>query len=223
MADHREQRVERSAGEVAPVGDVGELPPPQGLGDVPVAVVAQAGVEVGGDRGEVVGELALHHLGHVGVEDEAVGVDVVEHPGQPHAHLVEVGLRTDVGLVLLARGEVALRAEPGTGQQHLADLEQQQRDRTTGVVLLRDRAQGEQEAGDLVGDLLGEGERLGVQHRGAAAPGGGVLGAGHSAARLPANARPRVTSSAYSRSPPTGSPLANRVTRKSRTFSMRVR
>src|SRR5256885_5482044 len=35
----------------------------------------------------------------------------------------------------------------------------------------------------------------------------------HSISRRPASARPSVTSSAYSRSPPTGSPLASRVTR----------
>ena len=35
----------------------------------------------------------------------------------------------------------------------------------------------------------------------------------HQRSRRPANARPSVTSSAYSRSPPTGSPLASRVTR----------
>ena len=34
-----------------------------------------------------------------------------------------------------------------------------------------------------------------------------------SSSRRPENARPRVTSSAYSRSPPTGSPLASRLTR----------
>ena len=113
VGDHRQQRVERGAGEVAPRGDVGELPPPQRLVDVAGAVVAQAVLEVGGDAGEVVGELALDHLGDVGVEDEAVGVDAAEHLGQPQPHLVEVGLRADVGLVLRARREVALGARAG--------------------------------------------------------------------------------------------------------------
>src|SRR5207245_6952923 len=36
---------------------------------------------------------------------------------------------------------------------------------------------------------------------------------GQAISRRPVSARPRVTSSAYSRSPPTGSPLARRVTR----------
>src|SRR5207245_10037442 len=42
-----------------------------------------------------------------------------------------------------------------------------------------------------------------------------VLGGRHRAyiSRRPASARPSVTSSAYSRSPPTGNPLASRVTR----------
>ena len=79
VGDDREQRVERDAGEVAPRGDVGELPPPQRLVDVAGAVVAQAVLEVARDRGEVVGELALDDLGDVGVEDVAVGVDRVEH------------------------------------------------------------------------------------------------------------------------------------------------
>src|SRR5207253_3701811 len=39
------------------------------------------------------------------------------------------------------------------------------------------------------------------------------LAAEHYISRRPASARPSVTSSAYSRSPPTGSPLARRVTR----------
>ena len=100
MGDDREQRVERGAGQVAPRGDVGELPPPQRLVDVAGAVVAQPVLEVGGDAGQVVGELALDQLGVVGVEHEAVGVDAVEHLGQPQPHLVEVGLGADVGLVL---------------------------------------------------------------------------------------------------------------------------
>ena len=113
VGDHREQRVERGAGQVAPGGDVGELPPPQRLVDVAEPVVAQAVLEVGGDAGEVVGELALDHLGDVGVEDVAVGVDAVEQLGEPQPHLVEVGLGADVGLVLRDRGEVAAARRAG--------------------------------------------------------------------------------------------------------------
>src|SRR3954453_2274977 len=40
-----------------------------------------------------------------------------------------------------------------------------------------------------------------------------------SSARRPSKARPRVTSSAYSRSPPTGKPLARRGTRSPLGFS----
>ena len=160
VGDHREQRVERDAGQVAPRGDVGELPPPQRLGDVALAVVAQAGLEVAGDAGEVVGELALDHLRDVGVEDVAVGVEVVEHLGQPQPHLVEVGLGADVGLVLLARLEVPLGAEPGARERDLADLEQQQRDRPADVALPGDLAQREQEARERVRHALGEVLRL---------------------------------------------------------------
>ena len=44
-----------------------------------------------------------------------------------------------------------------------------------------------------------------------------------SSSLLPSNARPRVTSSAYSRSPPTGRPLASRVTRSPIGLSSRAR
>ena len=47
VGDDREQRVEQGAGEVAPRGDVGELPPPQRLGGVAEPEVAQAVLEVG--------------------------------------------------------------------------------------------------------------------------------------------------------------------------------
>ena len=47
VGDDREQRVEQGAGEVAPGGDVGELPPPQRLGGVAEAEVAQPVLEVG--------------------------------------------------------------------------------------------------------------------------------------------------------------------------------
>ena len=44
-----------------------------------------------------------------------------------------------------------------------------------------------------------------------------------SAERRPTKALPSVTSSAYSRSPPTGSPLASRVIRSPNSLSIRVR
>ena len=44
-----------------------------------------------------------------------------------------------------------------------------------------------------------------------------------SSRRRPSKARPRVTSSAYSRSPPTGSPLAGRVTRMPIGLTSRAR
>ena len=75
---------------------------------------------------------------------------------------VEVGVGAHVGLVLLPRGEVALGAQPGAGEQHLADLQEQQRDRPAAVRLAGDRLQGQQEALHLVGDLLGEVLGLGV-------------------------------------------------------------
>src|SRR6476661_8286626 len=213
VRDDGDQRVERRSREVAPVVDVGELPPPQRLVDVTGAEVAQAVLEVDGDRGQVVGEPALDDLGDVGVEDEGVRVDALEHVGQPQPQLVDVGLGTDVGLELLARREVGLGTQSRAGEQHLADLEQQQRDGLRAVALARDLAQREQEARHRVGDLLLEPDLLGLI---------GLVG-GHSADLLPANARPSVTSSAYSRSPPTGSPLAKRVTRKPIGSSRRVR
>ena len=211
MRDDGQERVECGAGEVAPVVDVGELPPPQRLVDVAGAEVAQAVLEVDGDGREVVGEPALDHLGDIGVEDEGVRVDAVEHLGQAQAQVVDVGLGAHVGLVLLARGEVELRTEPGAGEQHLADLQQEQRHGLRAVALPRDRAQGEQEALHGVGDLDSELRELEIS------------GLTHCAALLPANARPSVTSSAYSRSPPTGSPLAKRDTRNPIGDNSRVR
>src|SRR5205085_1253888 len=71
----------------------------------------------------------------------------------------------------------------------------------------------------LVGDVgLGV---LGVKEVGAAhgdevtrvsRPAARLAGAHPSISRRPSRARPKVSSSAYSRSPPTGSPLAGRVT-----------
>ena len=74
---------------------------------------------------------------------------------------------------------------------------------------------------DLVGDLLREvlevavrpGRRLGVV----------VVVSAHRPIVSLRRPVPRVTSSAYSRSPPTGSPLASRVTRKPIGRSSRVR
>ena len=82
----------------------------------------------------------------------------------------------------------------------------------------------EQEALHLVGDLLREVLEIAVQVRRLVVE-RGVLRrhVAHSTDRLPSKARPRVTSSAYSRSPPTGSPLARRVTRKPIGRSNRVR
>ena len=153
VGDHGQQRVEHRAGEVAPGGHVGELPPPQRLGGVAEPEVAQAVLEVAGDAGQVVGELAVDLLGVVGVEDEAVGVDVAEHLRQAQAQAVEVGVGPDIGLVVVLGREVDLGAEAGAGEEDLADLEQEQRDAPPGVALGCDRAQRDQEALDLVGDL----------------------------------------------------------------------
>ena len=82
----------------------------------------------------------------------------------------------------------------------------------------------QQEARDLVGHALGEVLQVAVHvARVASRERGSRVTAQSSTARLPSNALPKVTSSAYSRSPPTGSPLARRVTRNPRGFSIRVR
>ena len=60
-------------------------------------------------------------------------------------------------------------------------------------------------------ELLDRGRGVVPRARAAAARGGAGTG-GSRRARRPANARPSVTSSAYSRSPPTGRPEASRVT-----------
>ena len=210
VGDHREQRVERGAGEVAPRGDVGELPPPQRLVDVADAVVAQAVLEVGRDAGQVVGELAVDHLGDVGVEDEAVGVDAVEHARPSRSRISSRSGSGPTSGWYSARG-VKSRCAPSRAPASSTWLISSSSSEiaAAAVGLAGDRLQRDQEALDLVGDLLRRTPRS-LERR---PPRVGRLGPQSSADRLPANARPSVTSSAYSRSPPTGSPLANRVTR----------
>src|SRR6478735_7277677 len=62
VGDHGQQRVERGSREVAPGGDVRELPPPQRLVDVAEPVVPQPVLEIGRDAGQIVGQLALDDL-----------------------------------------------------------------------------------------------------------------------------------------------------------------
>ena len=57
-----------------------------------------------------------------------------------------------------------MRPEAAAGEQHLGDLEEQQRDRqSVGRLAAGDRTQGDQEALDLVGDLLREVLQVAVQ------------------------------------------------------------
>ena len=213
VGDHRQQRVERDPGQVAPRGDVGELPPPQRLLDVAQAVVAQPGLEVGGDAGEVVGELALDHLRDVGVEDVAVGVDAVEHLGQPQPHLVEVGLGADVGLVLWrgAKSRCAPSRAPASEIWLISSSSSEIARPASPSRAISRRASRKLE------------KESAISGRSPPSRWSTAFSSFIWALRLPANARPRVTSSAYSRSPPTGSPLASRVTARSRSFNIRVR
>src|SRR5262245_46411975 len=93
--------------------------------------------------------------------------------------------------VLVARDDPHLRARGPVHRVRLAE---------TAEVRVR--------VGD---DVRGE-EILGVRRRGGRGARHGLMLLRY-ISRRPASARPRVTSSAYSRSPPTGSPLARRVTR----------
>ena len=91
---------------------------------------------------------------------------------------------------------------------------------------------GDEPAGDLL-DLLGVADRRAAElhHDRASAArrrasacdsrNGLVPGGRHAISRRPVSARPSVTSSAYSRSPPTGRPLASRVTRTVRAAGRR--
>src|SRR6188768_413254 len=156
VADDRLERAECPAGLVAPVGDVGELPPPERLGHVARPEVAQAVGQGRRDAGQLVGQLGPHQLGVVRVEVVDIGVDAVEQRREPFAHRVEVGVGPDVGLELLLQPEVALGAEPGTGEQDLAHLEQQEGYGAAAGLLAGDRLQRDQVALGLVGDLLRE-------------------------------------------------------------------
>ncbi len=161
---------------------------------------------------------ALDDLGLVGVEDVAVGVQVAEQLRQLQPQIVDVlRVRAVIGLVLVARREVAVHAQPGAGQRDLADLEQQEGHGLPTRRLRRDDPQAVQERGDRRRDVVREADRLGLDgdQRLEGREARELLGAAvvahvpaHVAVLLPTNARPRVTSSAYSRSPPTGSPLA---------------
>src|SRR5688572_1444762 len=73
-------------------------------------------------------------------------------------------------------------------------------------------------------DVVGNPFRSPAGHAFRSRPGcGGRQGRDQLTTRRPSKARPRVTSSAYSRSPPTGRPDASRVTRISRVVSRRLR
>ena len=125
---------------------------------------------------------------------------------KPQPHRVEVGVGADVGLVLprAARSPAARRAgrrRAGSGSPRAAAAGPP----APGSGSREIACSATRKDSDGVGDLLGEVLELGLQRL--------DLSRYSPALRLPANARPRVTSSAYSRSPPTGSPLASRVTR----------
>src|SRR3954453_18680877 len=161
----RLQGPQRRARLVAPGGDVGELPPPQRLGDAARLEVPESVRECRRDGRQVVGEETRDDLGglDVGVEDLAVGVDATEQYGEPQPHVVEVRGRAGVRFVLLRRLEVLLPAETATDRQHLADDQQQQGEGFSPAGLAcGDRTQGEQERLDLVRDALSELGGLGV-------------------------------------------------------------
>lgn len=159
----------------APVGEVGELPPPQGLGGTARAVVGHAVAQVGHDVGEAVGDAGRDRGGArlVGVEDLGVDVDGGQQGGVPLAQFVHVGLGAQVRLVPLLGEEVGVSAEAAAGQQQLGELEQEEGDGAVRLVTLGDLDDRDQEGFDLVGDLDGEvvgvlrgGVERGVRHRG---------------------------------------------------------
>ena len=115
-------------------GDVGELPPPQRLLDVAGAVVAQPVGDLGGDAGQVVGELGRRPAPGRRGRSCRRRCRRRRASSPAEAHGVEVGVGADIRLVLLLGSEVRLGSEPGPGEQHLADLEQQQRDRPAAVL-----------------------------------------------------------------------------------------
>ena len=108
-----------------------------------------------------------------------------------------------------------IAAKTAAGEQQLRHLEQQHRDRAARLGAAGDLAHRDDEALDLVGDL---GSEIAESRRTDLRP-----PAQTSICLLPSNARPSVTSSAYSRSPPTGNPLANLVTRNPIGFTNRAK
>ena len=205
------------AGLGAPARDVGELPPPQRLGDVAGPVVLQAVGDAGGDVGDVVGHPRRDELGRVDVGVEHLGevVDALEQLREPlaasrrgrgrarrRARTARLGTKSSAPR--------AARRRAAAGSPRAAAAVRRCRGPLAG-----DLAHGEQEALCLVGDPLRQ-----IFH---VARTTGCSVESSSTDRLPSKARPSVTSSAYSKSPPTGSPLASRVTRRPIGRSSRVR
>lgn len=174
VGDQRLQRAQGGRGGRAPVGQVGELPPPQGLTDPARPVVRQAVPQVGDDVGQVVGDPAGDRLAtrHIRVEDLGVDVHRVEQGREALAQVVDVRLRAGVRLVPFVRHEVLVGAQTAAGEQQLGDLQEQEGHRAVRFVALGDLRHRDDETLDRVGDRYGEVVRVlcrvvqrGIRHR----------------------------------------------------------
>ncbi len=168
VRDHCLQGAQGRARVVAPVVEVGELPPPQRLGRAPGVEVTQPVHQVTGDLGEVVRERVRDELLlGVGVEDLDVGVHRAELVGQPNAQLVDVRQSRYDGLDVALEDHVRQRAELRTRHADPGHVEQQQRDRARTRFARGHGLDGLQERARVQCHVL---RQLGVRHRPASVP-----------------------------------------------------
>jgi len=155
VGQHGMQHPQRAGRAVAPGGQVGELPPPEGLGDATGLVVAQPVGQCGGDVDKVVRERAAGQLdAGQGVDDVRVLVQPVQEILQRLPQRVDVGVRTGVRLEPLARHDVGDGAEPRARDQHLGHGEQQDRQCCLSLGTRGDLGEGLQVRACLTGGVV---------------------------------------------------------------------
>src|SRR5437660_441913 len=135
--------------------------------------------------------------------DEIVSVEVPQRRGDPILVDTDEGVRPGTTVDNLAKLKPAFEAD---GTITAGNASQISDGGAAVVVMSRARA-----------------DQLGVTPLGEFVSYGQVAGPDASLLTQPSRARPSVSSSAYSRSPPTGRPLAMRVTRRPRGFRRRAR
>ncbi len=113
--------------------------------------------QVGRHGGEIVREPERSGLAvPVRVEELGVLVAGCQPLSQAHPQRVEVRIRTDVRLGIARRNDILARAKLGSGQHHLRDLQQEQRNNLLGTLAAPERGQSVEEVTGVPGNLVGE-------------------------------------------------------------------